>query len=831
MRFNPFSRNALLIFAITGLLILAMWIAIASALSRSERVALERAEIQGRNIASSIADHMAASVRAIDLVSMHMRDDWVAAVVPFADQVAAHQASLGPEGAVQIIVTDANGHIAYSSLPGFAGIDVSDKPYFRGHDGRDRQELQIGAPSIELSLNELTIPFSRAIVDRQARFAGVMVLMIPPPILERVYKGVNLGDGATISLVRADGKILARSHDLSRMSDVSLTNIPGLGAGAAPAGGHRSRARTDGVERMYRYQQITGYPLTIYVGQALDTVLAPYRAQRANYLSVGAVATLSLLAMSLLFALRVHDKEETLRNRKQLEADLRERIAHLQLVYDTSSAAIFDVDRNGVITHANRRMAEMFGCAPEQLIGSAYVDCVHPDQRELGMNGMFALIEGRTDVLDRERLYRRRDGGDFWGRITGRRMLGADGKTVGLVGVIVDISDTKLAENALQRNEAHLRELFDAFPIAVAHIDKAQRMTFANRFYRESYGEIYQGLTVREFVGEKVYAVLAPIIKRALAGEVVVYEHSFTGEDGKVSTRALRYIPDRDAAGVVTGFFALREDITARRRAEEQLRHLNEDLERRVHERTTELSAANAALQAEVSERRHAEQSALDLAGRLQHMARRLGHAQEAERRRLAAELHDGVGSNLAAIGLNLALLQKQLPQGNIANMQRQLAELIELIDVAKASAKEISVDLRPLLLENRDLLPALEEYARKFETGTGITVRVSGGHSGGRLPAEKKIALFRIAQEALTNCAKHAQAKAVAIEFNSDADSLRLSVADDGVGMNFADIGAAKSGLGLLSMQERAESIGGRWEIESAPGKGTRVYVSVGAG
>lgn len=830
MRLKPLRRTALLIFAAAGLLALAMWIAIAFALRSSEREALASADTQGRNLAHSMAEHLASSVRAIDLVLMHLRGDWVASSLPFADHVAQQQANLRHENVAQLIVTDAGGRIAFSSLPGFQSSDVSGRPYFIGHKELGQRELQIGAPSLEASLKHLSIAFTRPIYDRQERFTGVLALFIPPPVLERVYKDIDLGEGASVTLVRADGQILARSHDLAKLSGISLINIPGLGADAAPEGGYRRTARTDGVERMYRYQKIPGYPLTIFVGQALDTVLAPYRAQRASYLSAGVLATALLLLVALLLALRIQEKEAARGNREQLEADLRKQIAHLQLVYDASSAAIFDVDSEGTITHANRRMAEMFGYSRESLVGSAYTDYLHADELEAGKAAMFALIEGRTDALDRERHYRRKDGSEFWGRITGRRILDAGGKVVGLVGVIVDITDAKLAAEALRRNEAHLRELFDAFPLAVAHIDKAERITFANRFYRENYGEDYQGRPVREFVGEKVYAVLEPIIRRALAGEVVQYEHSFTGEDGQTATRALRYIPERDAAGEVIGFFALREDITARRRAEEALRKLNEDLERRVQERTTALSAANTALQAEVGERRQAEQAALELAQRLQNMTRRLGEAQEVERRRLAAELHDGVGSNLAAIGLNLALLQKQLPQGDIASMQRQLADLIVLIDQAKANAKEISVDLRPLLLENRNLFPALEEYARMFEDGTGIPVQVTGDNSGARLPAETKIALFRIAQEALTNCAKHARASAVEIEFNCRADHLQLSVADDGVGIDVAGMAANNPGLGLLSMQERAEAIGGRWKIESTPGRGTRVSVRVGA-
>ena len=957
MRLKPLDRTALPIFAAAGVLALCLWIAIAAVLQSAERETLAKANTEGRNLANSMAEHLASSVRAIDLVLEHLRDNWVASTLPFAEQVALQKVRLAGEGVSQVIVTDAKGRIAYSSLPGFRGVDVSDWPFFKAHHELGESELSIGAPLLGPDLKQLTIKFTRPIYDRQGHFAGVLALLIPPLKLARIHDDIELGEDAIITLVRSDGQILSRSHDMPQASSVSLADTAGLARDDPPAGGYTRTAKTDGVERLYRYQKVSGYPLTVYVGQAMETVLAPYRAQRARYAIGGGLATVLLFAVALLLALRIGEREEALRSRDRLEAKLRQseerlrliaenideviwsidlaggntlyaspaydrvwgrprqrlmnqpgfffdsihpkdverisaayrfdrlnrpfnheyriilpdgslrwiwdrgypvyddggrivryvgaaqditkrkraeqalqdQMAHLQLVYDTSSAAIFDADPLGTIIHANRRMAEMFGLPLKELIGSRYVELLHPDEREPGEAGMTALMQGQTEVLDRERHYQGRDGNGFWGRITARRMVDAEGKLIGLVGVIVDISAARQAVEALKRNEARLREVLDAFPIAVGYVDKAERVTFANRLYRETFGQDYRGRTVREYAGEQAYAVLQPYIRRALSGETVQIERALVDRAGQLNVGLLRYFPDRDAEGKVAGYFVFREDITARRRAEEQIRSLNEDLERRVRERTAELSAANAALQEEVRVRRQAETEALDLAQRLQSMARRLGEAQEIERRRLAAELHDGVGSHLAAIGLNLSLLQKQLSHGELDGMPRKLADMIALLDQAKANAKEISVDLRPLLLEDRDLFPALEEYARKFEDRTGIAVRVKGARSRRRLPAEKKVALFRIAQEALTNCAKHAHANTVSIEFDNRADLLLLSVVDDGIGVDLAGVNSAGAGLGLLSMQERAEAIGGRWRIESAPGKGTRVSVSVG--
>ena len=958
MRPNTVSRTGLLIFAIAGLMVLGLWAAIATALHAAEREAITRVNTEDRNLARSLAEHLASSVRAIDLVLLHLQADWAEGVVRFADDVVQEQGHLKREHVSQVLVADADGHIVYSSLPGFVGADVLDRPFFKVNKASGSRDLHISAPVLDPGLGQWTIKFTRSTYDNHGRFAGMLGLFVPPPSLERIYNDMELGAGAIITLARADGQILARSRDLAKMSSVSLAASPALGPQAASAGCYRGAARTDGIERLYRYQKVPGYPLTVFVGRALDTVLAPYRVERASYVAAGMLATFLLLAVALLLTFRQRDSQKAELNRARLEAELRqseerfrliaetidevvwsadlrvgkrlyvspayeriwgrscrslqenprsfadaihpqdrervlpayafekaglpfdhefrivlpdgslrwiwdrgfpvragageviryvgaarditerkraeaalqEQIAHLQLVYDTSSAAIFNVDTQGVITHANRRMADMFALPLEHLIGSEYAALLHADERETGSQTMFALMAGTMAELDRERRYRRADGSDFWGHITGRRIVDAGGTITGLVGVIVDITEAKQAGETLRRNEAHLRELFDAFPIGVAHGDKAQRVTFANRVYRERYCSYYMGLSLREFVGERVYAQIEPYVRRALAGEAVQFELAEVSDDGQVSTRGLRYIPDRDAAGEVTGFFALREDITERRRAEENIRRLNEDLERRVCERTTELSAANQALQAEVRERRLAEQAALNLADRLRNMTRRLGEAQEVERRRLAAELHDGVCSNLAAIGLNLALLQKQLPHSDAASVQRRLSGLIAQIDEAKTNAKDISVDLRPLLLEERDLLSALEDYARRFEGSTGIAVEVRGANSGRRLPPEKKIALFRIVQEALTNCARHAQARMVAIELDCDPEHLLLSVSDDGIGIDLAGISGKQPGLGLLSMQERAEAIGCRWRIDSTPGKGTRVSVSVGA-
>ncbi|TRZ97652.1 MAG: diguanylate cyclase [Rhodocyclaceae bacterium] len=132
--------------------------------------------------------------------------------------------------------------------------------------------------------------------------------------------------------------------------------------------------------------------------------------------------------------------------RKKAEQAQQESAAHLRLIYDTASVAIFDVNMQGIITHANQRMAEMFACSMEALVGSEYVAHIHPSQREIGRQKMLDLMGSKVHSVDLERQYWREDGSEFLGNLTGRQMTDADGQPVGLVGVIMDVTERRQLE-------------------------------------------------------------------------------------------------------------------------------------------------------------------------------------------------------------------------------------------------------------------------------------------------------------------------------------------------------------------------------------------------
>jgi signal transduction histidine kinase len=155
------------------------------------------------------------------------------------------------------------------------------------------------------------------------------------------------------------------------------------------------------------------------------------------------------------------------------------------------------------------------------------------------------------------------------------------------------------------------------------------------------------------------------------------------------------------------------------------------------------------------------------------------------------------------------------------------MEDITALLVETTRSIREISSDIRPPLLDHCGLVPALEDYISKFVSHTGIQIEFSGGGSL-NIDAELETSLFRIVQEALTNCAKHSRAKTIKITLRKPADKVVLSIIDDGYGFLPETLfeSGSKPGLGILSMRERAEFLGGTFRLTSTQGKGTKILV-----
>jgi signal transduction histidine kinase len=204
--------------------------------------------------------------------------------------------------------------------------------------------------------------------------------------------------------------------------------------------------------------------------------------------------------------------------------------------------------------------------------------------------------------------------------------------------------------------------------------------------------------------------------------------------------------------------------------------------------------------------------------------------AQEEERQRIAQELHDGVGPALASLNVRLRTARKLLEQDHHPAAE-EMRELAELAQTNIQDIRRLIYDLRPAILDELGLVPALREYMARYQKEHKLAVALCVAGSEGRLPASLETALFRVIQEALTNVAKHARARRVDITLGWDEREVFVRLADDGQGFDLEEaLAQARQGrhLGLWSMRERVEQLGGQFDVQSVPGQGTAMTVLV---
>jgi PAS domain S-box-containing protein len=239
-----------------------------------------------------------------------------------------------------------------------------------------------------------------------------------------------------------------------------------------------------------------------------------------------------------------------------------------------------------------------------------------------------------------------------------------------------------------------------------------------------------------------------------------------------------------------------------------------------VHTRATVIDIT-ARKRAEAERRTHAEE--------LQAISQRVVEIQETERRSLSAELHDRLGQDLAAINLNLHIIKEQLSGGSRSKVGLRLDDSIALVERTVEAVRDVAGALRPLVLDDYGLAVTLKSYGGQIATRTGIRVVVAEARPVPRLDQDVEMALFRVSQEALTNVLRYARASAVHITLATQADSVSLTISDDGCGFDAeAAMDHRTRGLGLLIMQERLRAVEGSLQVDSQPGAGTRVIATV---
>ncbi|HTP50881.1 MAG TPA: ATP-binding protein [Anaeromyxobacteraceae bacterium] len=285
-------------------------------------------------------------------------------------------------------------------------------------------------------------------------------------------------------------------------------------------------------------------------------------------------------------------------------------------------------------------------------------------------------------------------------------------------------------------------------------------------------------------------------------------------------TSAAERIASGDLTGHIqpAGFDEVARLAQALEKMRESLRDLigivataNQQLEKRVEERTAELAQVNAQLR----ERERA----------LANLYEKVVAAQEDERKRIARELHDDTSQSLAVLVMALDGAMATLKAGGVPRLEEAKALAVRTIE----EVHRMILDLRPSVLDDLGLLSAIRWYAERHLAPRGLSVRCEFEAKDRRLPAAFETAVFRVCQEAMSNIARHAQAESVLIQVSESGGALHIEIEDDGRGFDPENISRAhRRPFGLMGIRERVELLGGQVRIDSAPGKGTRLHIDV---
>ena len=362
--------------------------------------------------------------------------------------------------------------------------------------------------------------------------------------------------------------------------------------------------------------------------------------------------------------------------------------------------------------------------------------------------------------------------------------LGIPGIAVVNLMIVVVVLLTSLADR-LQKQKALLDELFEQAPQAVALMGVDHRILRVNKEFSRVFGYSSQ-----EALGQR--------ISELIAGEEAREEEQKYADSVAQGRRV-------DAEGV-------------RRRKDGSSLYVSMV---RVPVRLPNRQVAIYAIYRDISEHKQAEAALRQTNEQLQELSRRLFQVQEDERRHLARELHDQMGQALTVAKLNLQAAQRLEERGLIA---RKLDDGIAVLETLLQQARQISLDLRPPLLDDLGLVPALRWYLDQQAQRADLRVEFFADPALERVDAAIETACFRVAQEALTNVVRHARAQTVSVELHRTPEALHLVVRDDGIGF---DVMTAEQGasLGLLGMRERVALLAGEMDCKSAPGRGTEIH------
>jgi PAS domain S-box-containing protein len=512
-------------------------------------------------------------------------------------------------------------------------------------------------------------------------------------------------------------------------------------------------------------------------------------------------------------------------DRKRMEESLREKEALYRMIAERPFAGVYII-QGGILLFVSAYTGAYMGYEPEEMIGRKSLDFVHPEDRERVRENAKEMLRGERATSYEYRILTKQ-GRVRW-IIESVTPIIYEGKRAALC-TAMDITDRKWAEKELRAYKENLEKLVEerTAELYLANLalqgENTERIETARalRQSEERFRSLIESAPTAIMISRKITLLYANQAYLRMFGYSVPAEIK--------DTSVLNYVSPEDI-----------RTIKARIRAREQGRKVPDTYEikcRRkdgsifpVHVEVARIQFADGpvsvAFLTDITELKIKEKELRESREQLRSLAARLESLREEERTILSREIHDEFGQSLTGLKMDLAWLARRLPRDQDALVQKA-DSMLKLVDESVKLIRKISTRLRPGILDDFGLLAAMEWQAREFDHRTGIRCSMSSNTKDIHLDKNASSSIFRVFQEALTNIARHSEATKVDVRLRQGRNKLVMEIQDNGRGLRDDEVQPHKS-LGILGMRERVQLMEGTFTIQGAPGKGTKIRVSV---
>jgi PAS domain S-box-containing protein len=727
-----------------------------------------------------------------------------------------------------VVTVSAEGIVVCSAvpLPGGRAVNVDPVEYARV---RAAAGFAVGKPILGPITGRWLVPLARPLRDAQGGFAGAVVLTLDLVNLPVRPAGPHLPPGVVIGLFTPEGTVLARSVDAGKFVGTSQIDREDTRSLIALQSGANEGVGLDGLPRVRGVQAvpytdwfaIASVPASeVYVGvneRSVSSALlgiailcfALLAAQRlgrsirdpidalaatANEAAAGNPTARAPAAGPVEVVAVVEQFNRMLDERAMVEAGLKdaERRAgadaerFLKVFRRTPIPMAVTARDTSLLIDVNDAYCAFFGLPREEAIGHGMVELglwADPADR---VEWVRRLGLGGGSLRDFEARLRRRSGEARDVLINADLIDFPDVPCI--LSVLTDLTEVRAADRIAREAQVRFEKLFHAAPVAgTLSMLTDGRLIEVNESFCALRGQAREALIGRTPAELGTWA--DPGARAVLVEQLLLH--------GRVRNLEIRM---RSKSG----------EIRVVLMSAERIAFLGEP--------------CSLQMGIDITERRQAEGALRENQARLETLTRRLLDVQEIERRMIARELHDEVGGVLTAVKLNLQSL-RATHAGD--NNEAALADGIALVDGAIQSVRSLSLDLRPAVLDDLGLIPALRWYCERQSQRAGVPIELALDAIDLKAASQLETACFRVAQESVTNALRHANARHIRVTLSRSDGGIALEIGDDGAGFDPAEArvrGRAGERMGLLGMEERTVLLGGRFNIDTAPGGGTRI-------